>query len=85
MTAQDFMAIAPHVTITVGILITLLLVSFQRRPALIFGATILTLVAGFIETIISFDSLPHGIMEFVVVDKIGAFMTIPRVGSVPRR
>lgn len=76
MTAQDFMAIAPHLTITVGILITLLLVSFQRRPALIFAATILTLVAGFIATIISFNSLPHAIMEFVVVDKMGAFMNI---------
>ena len=38
MTEQDFMALAPYLTITVGILITLLLVLFQRRPALIFTA-----------------------------------------------
>lgn len=76
MTEQDFMALAPYLTITVGILITLLLVSFQRRPALIFTATIVTLVATLIATVISFNELPHAIMQFVVVDKIGAFMNI---------
>lgn len=76
MTAQDFAAIAPHLVLTAGILITLLIVSFWRRPPLIAAATILTFIATLIVTITSSDNLPHAIGEFLIVDQISTFMNV---------
>ena len=76
MTAQDFAAIAPHLVLTAGILITLLIVSFWRRPPLIAAATIFTFIATLIATITSSDNLPHAIGEFLIVDQISTFMNV---------
>jgi len=76
VTAQDFAAIAPHLVLTAGILITLLIVSFWRRPPLIAAATILTFIATLIATITSSDNLPHAIGEFLIVDQISTFMNV---------
>ncbi len=76
MTTQDFAAIAPHLVLTTGILVILLIVSFWRRPALIAAATIITLVATLVTTITGSDNLPHVIDDFLIVDQISTFMNV---------
>ena len=73
MTALDFQALAPHLTLTGGLLVVLLAVSFWRSHRITFALTLLSLAAAFIALWPGLDAGPRAVTPLLMLDAYAAF------------
>ncbi len=73
MTALDFQALAPHLTLTGGILAVLLAVSFWRSHRTTLALTLLSLAAAFIALWPGLDAGPRPVTPLLMLDAYAAF------------
>ncbi len=73
MTALDFQALAPHLTLTGGTLVVLLAVSFWRSRRTTLALTLLSLTAAFIALWPGLDAGPRAVTPLLMLDAYAAF------------
>lgn len=73
MTALDFQALAPHLTLTGGLLVVLLAVSFWRGHRTAFALTLLSFAAAFAALWPGLDASPRGVTPLLMLDAYAAF------------
>ncbi|MCZ6655679.1 MAG: NADH-quinone oxidoreductase subunit N [Gammaproteobacteria bacterium] len=73
MTSMDILAIAPHLTLTVSILIVMLVVGFWRNHRLTMVLTVLGFVATFIALFPALDASPRAVTPLIQLDSFAAF------------
>ena len=73
MTALDFQALAPHLTLTGGLMVVLLAVSFWRSHRITFALTLLSLAAAFIALWPGLDAGPRAVTPLLMLDAYAAF------------
>ena len=73
MTALDFQALAPHLTLTGGLMVVLLAVSFWRGHRTAFALTLLSFVAAFIALWPGLDASPREVTPLLMLDAYAAF------------
>ncbi|MDE0272556.1 MAG: hypothetical protein OXP11_15295, partial [Gammaproteobacteria bacterium] len=73
MTALDFQALASHLTLTGGLMVVLLAVSFWRSHRTAFALTLLSLAAAFIALWPGLDAGPRAVTPLLMLDAYAAF------------
>lgn len=73
MTALDFQALAPHLTLTGGLMVVLLAVSFWRGHRTAFALTLLSFAAAFIALWPGLDASPREVTPLLMLDAYAAF------------
>ncbi len=73
MTSMDYLAIAPHITLTVSILIVMLVVGFWRNHRLTMALTVLGFVATFIALFPALGASPRAVTPLIQLDSFAAF------------
>jgi NADH-quinone oxidoreductase subunit N len=73
MTSMDYLAIAPHITLTVSILIVMLVVGFWRNHRLTMALTVLGFIATFIALFPALDASPRAVTPLIQLDSFAAF------------
>ncbi|MYF11320.1 MAG: NADH-quinone oxidoreductase subunit N [Gammaproteobacteria bacterium] len=73
MTALDFQALAPHLTLTGGLMVVLLAVSFWRSHRTAFALTLLSLAAAFIALWPGLGAGPRAVTPLLMLDAYAAF------------
>ena len=73
MTALDFQALAPHLTLTGGLMVVLLAVSFWRGHRTTLALTLLSLAAAFIALWPGLDAGPREVTPLLMLDAYAAF------------
>ena len=73
MTALDFQALAPHLTLTGGLMVVLLAVSFWRSHRTTLALTLLSLAAAFIALWPGLDAGSRDVTPLLVLDAYAAF------------
>ena len=76
MTFADYLAIAPHITLTCVIVVLLLAVSFVRNHALIAALTIIGLLATLVAIVPSLAEVPRAVTPLIVVDHYATFFNV---------
>ena len=73
MTALDFQALAPHLTLTAGLLVVVLAISFWRSHRTALTLTLLSFAAAFIALWPGLDAAPRQVTPLLVLDAYAAF------------
>ena len=73
MTALDFQALAPHLTLTGGLLVVLLAVSFWRGHRATLALTLLSFAAAFVALWPGLDASPREVTPLLMLDAYAAF------------
>ncbi|MCY3793243.1 MAG: NADH-quinone oxidoreductase subunit N [Gammaproteobacteria bacterium] len=73
MTALDFQALAPHLTLTGGLLVVLLAVSFWRSHRATLALTLLSFAAAFVALWPGLDASPREVTLLLMLDAYAAF------------
>ena len=73
MTALDFQALAPHLTLTGALLLILLVVSFRRSHRLTAALTLLALVAAFAALPFGLSAGAKEVTPLLLLDSYAAF------------
>ena len=73
MTALDFQALAPHLTLTGGLMVVLLAVSFWRSHRATLALTLLSFAAAFVALWPGLDASPREVTPLLMLDAYAAF------------
>src|SRR5690606_24837567 len=72
MSSEDFMSLLPHLLLTAGALVVMIVVAFRRVHRPVYVLTCLTFVVA-LYFLINYDAYPHRVGTLFVVDGFGIF------------
>lgn len=72
MSSEDFMSLLPHLLLTAGALVVMIVVAFRRVHRPVYVLTCLTFVVA-LYFLINYDTYPHRVGTLFVVDGFGIF------------
>lgn len=76
MSAADFVALAPHLVLSGGIVLLLLVISFVRKAAASFTISVVTLAITLASLVAGLNSPPHAVSVLLVIDGYAAYLSV---------